>query len=48
MRAIDRHFLIKPDDLTRKVANPMKVPCADLMEHTQSDEGVAWPPPEDR
>jgi mannose-6-phosphate isomerase-like protein (cupin superfamily) len=37
MKPIDGYFLIKPEDLNWKLANPMKVPFADLLEHTKSE-----------
>lgn len=37
MKPIDGYFLIKPDDLSWKLANPMKVPFADLLERTKSE-----------
>jgi mannose-6-phosphate isomerase-like protein (cupin superfamily) len=37
MNAIDGCFLIKPDDLSWKLANPMKIPYADLLEQTKSE-----------
>lgn len=36
MKAIDGYFLIKPDDLAWKPANPMKIPYADFLERTKS------------
>ena len=36
MKAIDGYFLIKPDDLSWKPANPMKIPYADFLERTGS------------
>jgi mannose-6-phosphate isomerase-like protein (cupin superfamily) len=37
MKAIDGYFLIKPDDLSWKPANPMKIPFADFLERTKSE-----------
>jgi len=37
MNAIDGYFLIKPDDLSWKPANPMKIPFADFLERTKSE-----------
>lgn len=37
MKPIDGYFLIKPDDLTWKPANPMKIPFADFLERTKSE-----------
>ena len=37
MKAIDGYFLIKPEDLSWKPANPMKVPYADFLERTKSE-----------
>jgi mannose-6-phosphate isomerase-like protein (cupin superfamily) len=37
MNPIDGYFLIKPEDHAWKVANPMKIPYADLLEHTKSE-----------
>ena len=37
MKAIDRYFLIKPEGLSWKPANPMKIPYADFLERTKSE-----------
>lgn len=37
MNAIDGYFLIRPEDRAWKVANPMKIPFVDLLEHTKSE-----------
>ena len=37
MKPIDGYFLIKPEDLTWKPANPMKIPNADFLERTKSE-----------
>ena len=37
MKAIDGYFLIKPEDLSWKPANPMKIPYADFLERTKSE-----------
>ena len=37
MKPIDGYFLIKPEDLTWKPANPMKIPYADFLERTKSE-----------
>ena len=37
MKAIDGYFLIKPEDLAWKPANPMKIPNADFLERTKSE-----------
>lgn len=37
MKAIDGYFLVTPEDHSWKVANPMKIPFTDLLEHTQSE-----------
>jgi len=37
MKAIDGYFLIGPEDHSWKLANPMKVPFADLLERTKSE-----------
>jgi mannose-6-phosphate isomerase-like protein (cupin superfamily) len=37
MKPIDGYFLIKPEDHTWKLANPMKVPYADLLERSKSE-----------
>jgi mannose-6-phosphate isomerase-like protein (cupin superfamily) len=37
MKAIDGYFLIRPEDNAWKVANPMKIPFVDLLEHTKSE-----------
>jgi len=37
MKSIDGYFLMKPEDLTRKTANPMKIPYVDYLEHTKSE-----------
>lgn len=37
MKAIEGYFEIKPDDHVWKVANPMKVPYADLLEQSKSE-----------
>jgi mannose-6-phosphate isomerase-like protein (cupin superfamily) len=37
MKPIDGYFLIKPEDHVWKVANPMKIPFTDLLEHTKSE-----------
>lgn len=38
MKPIAGHFLITPDDLAWQPAKPMKVPCADLLERTKSEQ----------
>ena len=37
MKAIDGYFLIKPEELSWKPANPMKIPYADFLERTRSE-----------
>ena len=37
MKAIDGYFLVRPEDLSWKLANPMKIPNADLLECTKSE-----------
>ncbi|MFA5265813.1 MAG: cupin domain-containing protein [Opitutaceae bacterium] len=37
MKAIDGYFLIKPEDLSWKPANPMRIPYADFLERTKSE-----------
>jgi len=37
MKPIDGYFLIKPEDLSWKPANPMKIPYADFLERTKSE-----------
>jgi mannose-6-phosphate isomerase-like protein (cupin superfamily) len=37
MKPIPGYFPIKPEDLSWKPANPMKIPFADLLEHTKSE-----------
>ena len=37
MKAIDGYFLVKPEDHLWKLANPMKIPNADLLERTKSE-----------
>lgn len=37
MQAIDGYFVIRPEAHTWKVANPMKIPFADLLERTKSE-----------
>jgi mannose-6-phosphate isomerase-like protein (cupin superfamily) len=37
MKPINGHFLLRPEDYSWKLANPMKVPYADLLEHTKSE-----------
>lgn len=37
MKAIEGYFLIAPGDHSWKVANPMKIPFADLLERTKSE-----------
>lgn len=37
MNAINGYFLIKPEDHAWKVADPMKIPFSDLLEHTKSE-----------
>ena len=37
MKAIEGYFLIKPEDLSWKLANPMKIPYGDLLERTKSE-----------
>lgn len=36
MKAIDGYFLIKPEDLSWKPSNLMKIPNADFLERTKS------------
>ena len=37
MKPIDGHFLIKPEDLHWRVSNIMKIPNADFLERTKSE-----------
>jgi mannose-6-phosphate isomerase-like protein (cupin superfamily) len=37
MKPIDRYFLIKPEDLQCRPSNMMKIPNADFLERTQSE-----------
>lgn len=37
MKAIEGYFLIEPEDLSWKLANPMKIPYGDLLERTKSE-----------
>lgn len=37
MKPIGGYFLIKPDDLAWKLANPMKIPFGDFLERTKSE-----------
>ena len=37
MKAIDSYFLIKPDDLSWRPSNLMKIPNADFLERTKSE-----------
>jgi mannose-6-phosphate isomerase-like protein (cupin superfamily) len=37
MKPIDGYFLVKPEDHSWKVASPMKIPFADILERTQSE-----------
>jgi len=37
MNPINGYFLIKPEELPWKTAKPMKIPFADLLEHTKSE-----------
>ncbi len=37
MKPIDGYFLIKPEDISWKPANPMKIPYADFLERTKSE-----------
>src|SRR3974390_506128 len=37
MKAVEGHFLIKPDDLKWRLSNLMKIPNADFLERTKSD-----------
>ncbi|MBL9211957.1 MAG: cupin domain-containing protein [Opitutaceae bacterium] len=37
MNPIDGYHLVRPEDHAWKVANPMKIPYADLLEHTKSE-----------
>ncbi len=37
MKAIDGYFLIRPEDLSWRLSNLMKIPNADYLERTQSE-----------
>src|ERR1041384_3833772 len=37
MKPIDGHFLIKPEDLSWRLSNMMKIPNADFLERTKSE-----------
>lgn len=37
MKPVDGYFLISPEAHSWKVANPMKIPFTDLLEHTKSE-----------
>jgi mannose-6-phosphate isomerase-like protein (cupin superfamily) len=37
MKAIDGYFVIKPEDLSWRPANPMRIPYADFLERTKSE-----------
>ena len=37
MKAIDGYFLIKPEELSWRPANPMQIPNADFLERTKSE-----------
>jgi mannose-6-phosphate isomerase-like protein (cupin superfamily) len=37
MKPVDGYFFVRPEDHSWKLANPMKVPYADLLEHTKSE-----------
>lgn len=37
MNTITGHFLLKPEELQWQEAQPMKIPFADLLEHTKSE-----------